>query len=100
MIAELQPLLDETTCWIKDKTVLRQVDDLVEVTTPYLDRHNDYLQIYVQRRNGRVTGSERMKVWRIPKCAAPSLGCCSANSVVPAGFGALAGAEKRERSTG
>jgi hypothetical protein len=24
----------------------------VEITTPYLDRHNDYLQIYARRRNG------------------------------------------------
>lgn len=34
MITEIQSLLDETTCWLKDKTVLRQVDDWVEVTTP------------------------------------------------------------------
>ena len=52
MIAEIQSLLDEYTRWLKDKTVLRQVDDWVEVTTPYLDRHNDALQLYVQRRNG------------------------------------------------
>ena len=24
----------------------------VEITTPYLDRHNDYLQIYVKKTNG------------------------------------------------
>jgi Domain of unknown function DUF1829/Domain of unknown function DUF1828 len=28
---------------------LRQVQDWTEITTPYLDRHNDYLQIYVRR---------------------------------------------------
>ena len=36
---------------MKDKTVLRQIKDWVEITTPYLDRHNDYLQIYVKRDN-------------------------------------------------
>lgn len=34
MIAELLSLPDETTRWLTDKTVLRQVDDWVEVTTP------------------------------------------------------------------
>lgn len=53
MIAEIQKLLDEYTTWLKDKTSLRQVnDDWVEITTPYLDRHNDYLQIYAKRNNG------------------------------------------------
>lgn len=52
LIAEIQSLLDDYTRWLKDKTVLRQVDGWVEITTPYLDRHNDYLQLYIQRRNG------------------------------------------------
>ena len=52
MIDELQHLLDNYNAWLKDKTVLRQVNDAVEITTPYLDRHNDYLQIYAKRENG------------------------------------------------
>jgi hypothetical protein len=52
LISEIQALLDEYTRWLKDKTVLRQVNGWVEITTPYLDRHNDYLQLYVQRHNG------------------------------------------------
>ncbi|MFA5780376.1 MAG: DUF1829 domain-containing protein [Elusimicrobiota bacterium] len=51
MINEIQDLLDKYLNWLKDKTVLRQVEDWVEITTPYLDRHNDYLQIYVKRDN-------------------------------------------------
>ena len=51
MINEIQSLLDEYTCWLKEKIQVRQVDGWVEITTPYLDRHNDYLQIYAQRRN-------------------------------------------------
>ena len=35
--------------WLKDKTVLRELENYVEITTPFLDRHNDYLQIYVKR---------------------------------------------------
>ena len=52
MIEEIQNLIDSYLAWLKDKTILRQVKDWVEITTPYLDRHNDYLQIYAKRQNG------------------------------------------------
>lgn len=52
MIGEVQSLLDRYWVWLKDRTSLRQVDGWVEITTPYLDRHNDCLQIYVKRANG------------------------------------------------
>lgn len=52
MINEIQELLDKYLLWLKDKTALRQVQDWVEITTPYLDRHNDYMQFYVKRDNG------------------------------------------------
>jgi hypothetical protein len=52
MIQEIDRLLNDYIAWLKDKTVLRQIDDWVEITTPYLDRHNDYVQIYAKRSNG------------------------------------------------
>ena len=52
MIQDVQKLLDAYLAWLKDKTQLRQVDDWVEITTPYLDRNNDYLQIYARKENG------------------------------------------------
>lgn len=52
MIGEIQKLLDQYMAWLKNKTLLRPIDDWVEITTPYLDRHNDYLQIYARRANG------------------------------------------------
>lgn len=52
MIREIQILIDEYYDWLKDKTVLNQIDKWVEITTPYLDRHNDYLQIYAKESNG------------------------------------------------
>ena len=52
MIEEIQKLLDEYVAWLKDKTTLRQINnDWVEITTPYLDRHNDCLQIYTKKHN-------------------------------------------------
>src|SRR5512137_2034233 len=50
MIEDIQRLLDAYYAWLKDKTALRQIDDWVEITTPYLDRHNDYLQMYVTKK--------------------------------------------------
>jgi hypothetical protein len=51
MIEEIQALIDRYVAWLKDKTTLRQVAEWIEITTPYLDRHNDYLQIYATRKN-------------------------------------------------
>lgn len=52
MIQDIQRLLDDYHAWLKDKTALRQIHDWVEITTPYLDRRNDYVQIYAKRANG------------------------------------------------
>lgn len=50
LIKDIQGLLDEYVDWLKNKTVLSTLnDDWVEIVTPSLDRHNDYLQIYVRR---------------------------------------------------
>lgn len=54
MIADIQGLVDAYHTWLRDKTFLKQIDDWVEITTPYLDRHNDYIQIYARRDNGGV----------------------------------------------
>lgn len=52
MIQDIRRLMDAYHAWLKDKSQLRQVDEWVEITTPYLDRHNDYVQIYAKRANG------------------------------------------------
>jgi Domain of unknown function DUF1829/Domain of unknown function DUF1828 len=52
MIADIQRLMDAYHAWLKEKSVLRQIDQWVEITTPYLDRHNDYLQVYAKQLNG------------------------------------------------
>jgi hypothetical protein len=36
---------------LKSKTAWREINGWTEITTPYLDRHNDYIQIYL-RQNG------------------------------------------------
>lgn len=50
MIEEVRGLLDQYAQWLRDKSALTAVNDqYVQITTPYLDRHNDYTQIYVRR---------------------------------------------------
>ena len=54
-VAEIEQLLHNYRAWLRDRTTLRQVNGetyWVEITTPYLDRHNDALQIYVRAENG------------------------------------------------
>lgn len=46
---DIQTLLDKYHEWLKDKTVWKQIDQWAEITTPYLDRHNDYIQIYLKK---------------------------------------------------
>lgn len=47
---EIQLLIDKYNGWLKDKTVLKTINEKwVEITTPNLDRHNDYLQVYVRK---------------------------------------------------
>ena len=52
MIKEVRILLDSYYRWLRKQTALRELKDWIEITTPYLDRHNDCLQIYVRRVNG------------------------------------------------
>jgi hypothetical protein len=52
-VTEIEKLLSDYRIWLKDRTTLREVNGAwVEITTPYLDRHNDSLQIYARRENG------------------------------------------------
>lgn len=72
VIDEIRGLLDQYAQWVRDKSVLREVNDqYVEITTPYLDRHNDYTQIYVRRENGAfmlTDGGETIQDLRASGC--------------------------------
>ena len=46
---DIQKLLDKHSQWLRDKTILKELgDQWIEITTPYLDRHNDCLQLYLK----------------------------------------------------
>ena len=50
-MTEVSTLIENYWSWLKDNTQIQPVDDWYQITTPYLDRHNDFVQIYA-RRNG------------------------------------------------
>ena len=54
-MSEIDLLVDGYWRWLRDKTAIKQLEDWSEITTPYLDRHNDYIQIYA-----RKTGADFM----------------------------------------
>lgn len=49
MISDISKLMEQYQAWLKDRTALRAVGNAVEITTPFLDRHNDYIQVYVRK---------------------------------------------------
>lgn len=55
MLGEIQKLIDQYSTWVRQRTNLRQLDKtVVEITTPSLDRHNDFVQIYAKKSNGGI----------------------------------------------
>jgi len=58
MLSDIQELLDRYNAWLKESNNLREIGEWVEITTPYLDRHNDQLQIYAKRSNGHFVLSD------------------------------------------
>lgn len=49
-IEEIAGLVSQYRSWLKDRTTLKSVHaDWVEITTPFIDRHNDYVQLYAKR---------------------------------------------------
>lgn len=52
---EIDELIENYFKWLRDKTSTRTLDNSwTEITTPYLDRHNDYLQIYAQKNGDEI----------------------------------------------
>ena len=52
MIEEIQGLMNAYYAWLKDRSDVRKIDNKwIEITTPYLDRHNDYIQIYATKKD-------------------------------------------------
>ena len=52
IVDDVKRMLDDYWKWLRDNTVLKaDGNDWAVITTPFLDRHNDFLEIYVRRDN-------------------------------------------------
>ena len=56
--AECQKLIDAYLDWLRRGIAVEEVDGACELTTPFLDRHNDHLQVYAVKRNGNIVLSD------------------------------------------
>jgi hypothetical protein len=56
--AECQKLIDAYVGWLRQGLSVEEVGEACELTTPFLDRHNDHLQVYATRHNGNIILSD------------------------------------------
>ena len=54
MLKHCDDLVNDYIEWLRRKITVEDINGIYEITTPFLDRHNDYLQIYVKRENGSL----------------------------------------------
>lgn len=55
---ECQKLIDSYVDWLRQGLSVQEVDGACELTSPFLDRHNDHLQVYAKRQNGNIILSD------------------------------------------
>jgi hypothetical protein len=51
-MSEIETLMDSYYAWLRDKSAWKKHDAWTEITAPYLDRNNDYIQIYLKQADG------------------------------------------------
>lgn len=55
---ECSQLVDAYVEWLRRGISAGSVGEACELTTPFLDRHNDHIQIYATKRNGKIVLSD------------------------------------------
>lgn len=51
---ECQDLVEQYSEWLKQKFTVTEIDGICEIITPFVDRHNDFLQIYVKKDGNKL----------------------------------------------
>ena len=54
MATDCQSLVESYVAWLRETIATDDIDGVCEITTPFLDRHNDRLQIYVECHGDRL----------------------------------------------
>lgn len=55
---ECRQLIDSYVAWLRKGLSTKDLGQSCELTTPFLDRHNDHLQVYAYTENGRIVLSD------------------------------------------
>ncbi len=53
-VMNIQKLIEDYTSWLKSEITFDKIGEYYEITTPYLDNANDYLQIYVKQEGNDI----------------------------------------------
>ncbi len=51
---ECEQLIEDYLEWLRKGLSIESLENACELTTPFLDRHNDHLQIYAAKENGKI----------------------------------------------
>ena len=51
---DIQSMINEYAEWLKQEISFSKIDDYYEITTPYLDSANDYLQFYIKLKDDKI----------------------------------------------
>lgn len=55
---ECESLIEAYVSWLRQGLSTQEIEGHCQLTTPFLDRHNDHLQVYAIRKNGDLTISD------------------------------------------
>lgn len=55
---EVVELVSEYHRWLADRMVLREHDGVIEINTPFLDRHRDGIQLFATKEGGSIRLSD------------------------------------------
>ncbi|MBI4669490.1 MAG: DUF1829 domain-containing protein [Elusimicrobia bacterium] len=55
---DCEQLVEEYVGWLRKGLSVEKLEEACELTTPFLDRHNDHLQIYAVKRDGKIMLSD------------------------------------------
>ena len=50
----MSKFVDEYLRWLKNSITEKDLENCIEITTPFLDRHNDWIQIYIEEKNDNI----------------------------------------------
>jgi hypothetical protein len=55
---ECKALIEAYIAWLRKGISVESLENACELTTPFLDRHNDHLQIYASKQSGKIVLSD------------------------------------------